>query len=136
MSPTLHHVVGTILDQNVPKLIIATAGIEAAEQYNAFRALFPEDGQRILVSHSIKASRREQTAQALKQVLSRLVILQDDHTYWPASPAFVASVLAPFEDAHVGAVSADLQARHHAHPTCSFRGFWNFMGMAYLVRRS
>ncbi|CAN9422545.1 unnamed protein product [Alternaria alternata] len=136
MSSTLRHVIRTILSQNIPKLIIATAGIEAAEQSNAFRALFPEDGQRIILSHRLKASRREQTAQALKQVSSRLVILQDDHTYWPASPAFFASVLAPFEDVHVGAVSADLRARHHAHPACSLRGFWNFMGMAYLARRS
>jgi hypothetical protein len=133
MSNTLHHVVRSILDQQVPKLIIATAGTQAAEQFRVFRALFPES--RVIVSHRVKASRREQTAQALKQVDTRLVILQDDHTYWPQTPRFIASVIAPFEDAGIGAVSADLQARHHHHPV-SWAGFWNFMGMTYLTRRS
>jgi hypothetical protein len=32
-------------------------------------------------------------------------------------------------------VSADLQARHRKHPF-SWAGFWNFMGMTYLMRRS
>ncbi|KAL1792305.1 hypothetical protein ACET3X_008812 [Alternaria dauci] len=134
MSKTLHHVVRSILNhQKIPRLVIATAGIEAAEQFHAFRTLFPD--RRVTVSHRVKASRREQTAQALKQVSTRLVILQDDHAYWPASPRFVASIIAPFEDPKTGAVSADLQAKHHNHPF-SFRGFWNFMGMAYLARRS
>ncbi|KAI4701810.1 hypothetical protein J4E89_010501 [Alternaria sp. Ai002NY15] len=133
MSETLHHVVRSILNQNVPKLIIATAGTQAAEQFRSFRTLFPES--KVVVAHRVKASRREQTAQALKQVETRLVILQDDHTYWPQSPRFIASVIAPFEDTKVGAVSADLQARHRGHPI-SWPGFWNFMGMTYLMRRS
>jgi len=133
MCETLHNVVRSILSQRVPKLIIATAGTQAAEQFRSFRALFPES--KVMVAHRVKASRREQTAQALKQVETRLVILQDDHTYWPQSPRFIASVIAPFEDTKVGAVSADLQARHRGHPF-SWNGFWNFMGMTYLMRRS
>ncbi|KAH6869921.1 hypothetical protein BKA58DRAFT_315464 [Alternaria rosae] len=133
MCETLHNVVRSILNQSVPKLIIATAGTQAAEQFRAFRTLFPEG--RVVVLHRVKASRREQTAQALKQADTRLVILQDDHTFWPQSRRFIASVIAPFEDAKVGAVSADLQARHRGHPF-SWPGFWNFMGMTYLMRRS
>jgi hypothetical protein len=95
--------------------------------------MFPDP--RLLVPHCGKANRREQTAQALKQVDTRLIILQDDHTYWPSSPHFIPSVIAPFEDPKCGAVSADLRARHCKHPF-SWRGFWNFMGMTYLVRRS
>ncbi|KAF1836877.1 hypothetical protein BDW02DRAFT_614055 [Decorospora gaudefroyi] len=129
MSITLHNVLQSILVHRVPKLIIPTGGIDAAAQIQRFKEMFPD--RPVLVLHRDMASRREQTAQALEQVETSLIILQDDHTYWPESSRFVSSVLAPFENPQIGAVSADLQARHCNHPF-SWAGFWNFMGMTYL----
>lgn len=132
MSVTLYRVFTSVLRHPVPRLIISTAGPVAKEQIAIFKTLVQD--QRVFILHRNVVSRREQTAQAMPHVKTSLLILQDDHTYWPAEPAFIDSIIAPFEDPSTGGVSAVLEARHREHPT-SFSGFWNFLGMTYLARR-
>ncbi|KAF1917108.1 hypothetical protein BDU57DRAFT_575823 [Ampelomyces quisqualis] len=127
LSNTFHHVVNSILKHSVAHIVIPTAGTKAKGQRAAFETLFSDP--RILVLHREGTSRRQQTAQAMKYVRTPLLILQDDHTYWPNEHSFLQSVIAPFEEPTTGAVGVVLEARHRQHPF-SFSGLWNFL--AYL----
>jgi hypothetical protein len=88
----------------------------------------------MIILHRNEASRREQTAQAMKHVATTLLVLQDDHTYWPTRGSFIQSILAPFEESSNRALGVVLEGRYHEHPF-SFAGFWNFLGRTYLARR-
>jgi hypothetical protein len=138
-TPTFHKVVDSILAHPISALIIATAGPTATEhERRLFEAAFP-DG-RIEVLWREVPNRREQTAMAVDLItapgtVTPLMTISDDHTFWPTQSTFVPSLIASFEDAKIGAVGPVLEARHHHHPV-SFRGFWNFMGMTYLLRRA
>jgi hypothetical protein len=132
MSETFVKVVQSILKHSIAKLIISTAGPKIKAQSEAFEMLLADP--RIVMLHREQASRREQTAQAMEHVDTSLLVLQDDHTYWPVQSSFTKSVLAPFEEPETGAVGVVLKARHRKHPF-SFAGFWNFLGMTYLARR-
>ncbi|OAK98008.1 hypothetical protein IQ06DRAFT_349738 [Phaeosphaeriaceae sp. SRC1lsM3a] len=70
----------------------------------------------------------------MKYVDTALLILQDDHTYWPTTNIFLQSLLVPFQKPSIGAVGVVLEARHQLHKF-SWAGFWNFLGMTYLDRR-
>ena len=131
MSDNLHKVIRSILAHPIEKFILASAGSAAEEQKKNFQLLFEDS--RLDFVHSEDINRREQTALAMGKVNTSLVILQDDHTSWPSSPSFLASLLAPFEDCKTGAVTCSIDAHHHHHPI-SFAGFWNFLGMNYLTR--
>ncbi|KAF2036183.1 hypothetical protein EK21DRAFT_37116, partial [Setomelanomma holmii] len=132
MSKTFHHVVTSILRHPIHQLIIPAAGLVAREQIATFQTIVQD--QRLLVLYSNEVSRRKQTALAMPHVQTSLFITQDDHTYWPANPWFVQSIVAPFEDPSTGGVGTALVARHRQHST-SFSGFWNFLGMTYLAQR-
>lgn len=132
MPETFHRVVRSVLAHSVAKLVISTAGPKAGKDEEAFRSLLSDP--RIVLLHRDVVSRRKQTAHAMKYVSTPLLILRDDHTYWPNRCSFLEHVLAPFEERSTGAVGVDLEARHRQHPF-SFAGFWNSLGMTYLVRR-
>jgi hypothetical protein len=132
MSNTFHHVV-SITKHSVARNIIPTAGPKAQDQKVAFETLFSDP--RILLLHREVTSRREQTAQAMKHVTTPLLILQDDHTYWPNKAPSLQFVVAPFEDPTTAALGVVIEARHSQHQY-SFSEFWNFLGMIYLVRRT
>lgn len=132
MSATIHRVMRSMLVHPVKKIVISTAGPKAHNQAAAFADLFRDE--RIVLIHREGVSRREQTAHAMEHVDTALMILQDDHTYWPKSNNFLPLLLVPFEKRLTGAVSVVLEARHRQHHF-SWAGFWNFLGMTYLTRR-
>lgn len=132
MSTTVHRVLRSILAHPISSIIITTAGPKAKEQTAAFKELFQDS--RVLLIHRGGVSRRLQTAHAMEHVDTALIVLQDDHTYWPMSNKFLQSLLVPFEVRSTGAVSVTLDARHRQHGF-SWAGFWNFLGMTYLTRR-
>ncbi|KAF2256735.1 glycosyltransferase family 2 protein [Trematosphaeria pertusa] len=99
----IHAVVRSILEHEVKALIITTAGSGIPAQISSFNTVFRD--QRILLLHRAEPNQHEQTAAAMKHVTTRLLVLSNDHTYWPSSPRFLPSLLAPFEDPKVGAVS-------------------------------
>ncbi|KAF2185243.1 glycosyltransferase family 2 protein [Zopfia rhizophila CBS 207.26] len=124
--------VRSILNHSISALIITTAGNAVPSQISAF--LDNHQDPRIKLLHQSDPNRREQTAAAMPHIKTALLILSDDHTFWPAHNTFLQSLIAPFENQRIGAVGTVLQARHHGYPI-SFKGFWNFMGMTYLARR-
>jgi hypothetical protein len=132
MPETFHTVVRSILKHSISKLIITTAGSKARVQEAEFPSLFSDP--RIMFLHCDEKGRRKQTAHAMPYVHAPLLILQDDHTYWPPKKSWLKSVLTPFDAPNTGAVGVGLEARHRQHPF-SFAGFMNFLGMTYLDRR-
>jgi hypothetical protein len=132
MPETFHRVVRSILKHSISKLIITTAGPKAQAQEAPFLSLFSDS--RIMVLHCDGTGRRKQTAHVMPYVHAPLLILQDDHTYWPPKTSWLKSVLTPFDEPNTGAVGVGLEARHRQHPF-SFAGFMNFLGMTYLDRR-
>ncbi|KAF2272858.1 uncharacterized protein EI97DRAFT_384919 [Westerdykella ornata] len=132
-SKTFHKVLDSILIHQIHRLIIATAGEKVHVDKKAFDKKYTDP--RIQFLWRAEPNRREQTAQAMDFVKTKLMITQDDHSWWPASPKFLASMLAPFENPKVGGVGPVLEAINHEHPL-SAKGFWNFMGCTYLLRRA
>lgn len=132
MPETFRRVVRSVLKHPISQLIITTAGPKAKADRTAFMTLFSDP--RIMLLHQDGTGRRAQTAHAMPYVNTPLLILQDDHTYWPTEASWLQSVLTPFDEPSTGAVSVGLEARYRGHPF-SFAGFWNFLGMTYLDRR-
>jgi hypothetical protein len=127
-------VVRSILAHNIAALIISTGGPNALHERLSFQKLFLDT--RISYCHQDTPNRRHQTHLALKKIQTSLMIISDDHTFWPSTGKFVPSLIAPFEDAKIGAVGPVLEVIHHHHEQFSWRAFWNFMGMTYLLRRA
>jgi hypothetical protein len=137
-NSTFHKVVESVMKHPISALIIATAGNVTEEDRREFKNQIGD--RRIELLWREEPNRREQTAQALHLMtrmgtVSPIVILCDDHTFWPTQKEFVPSLLAPFEDPKIGAVGPVIEAKHHHHPV-SLKGFMNFMGMTYLLRRA
>lgn len=85
-STVFHDIVESIARHPVHKIIVVAAGAEAFEDIEPFKSKFADP--RILVLHHQHADRRRQTAHALRYVKTSLLILQDNHTYWPSSDTF------------------------------------------------
>lgn len=138
-SIVFHKVVESILRHGISSLLIVTAGPSVTEQDRiSFKEKFSD--RRVEVLWHPEPNGREQTAMAVDLITSSgtvtpLMIISDDHTFWPTQVTFIPSLIAPFEDPSIGAVGPVLEVRHHKHPV-SWRGFWNFMGMVYLLRRA
>jgi hypothetical protein len=141
-NPTFHKVIRSILKHNVAKIIITSAGDAVLSQLPALHAAIPEFRSDMEFAdfstscslvHRAKPNYRQQVAKAMDSVDTKILIIADDHTYWPSSPNSIPSLLAPFEDPKIGAVGPAILGKHHHHPL-SFRGFWNFIGMVYLMR--
>lgn len=66
-------------------------------------------------------------------------MLTDDHTIWPQNERFIPTVLAPFENPKVGAVTPAIEVIRHPHNMLTlsgfWAGFWNFLGCMWLERR-
>ncbi|KAF2016967.1 glycosyltransferase family 2 protein [Aaosphaeria arxii CBS 175.79] len=132
-DPLLHEVVSSALAHPIASLILAAAGDTAAEYINLAKTIFPD--ARVSVVYRKEPNRREQTAMAVAKITTPVMIISDDHTFFPTTDRFVPSLIAPFDKPLVGAVAPVLEPIHHHHPF-SFRGFWNFAGMTYLLRRA
>jgi hypothetical protein len=141
-TPTLHKVLRSILAHNVARLIITTTQDAHSLQLPALEAAIPafrpdiafrDSDTHCLVKRQPKPNYRRQVAAAMEAVDTKILIIPDDHTYWPSSPTFIPALLAPFEDPKIGAVGPAILGKHHHH-SLSFRGFWNFIGMVYLLR--
>ncbi|KAF2651947.1 glycosyltransferase family 2 protein, partial [Lophiostoma macrostomum CBS 122681] len=133
-TPTLHAVVRSILPHPVHTIIITAAGPTASFEISPFQAAFTDP--RILIIHQDKPNRRQQTAAAMSLITTPLLLISDDHTFWPTTPSFLPTLLAPFTSPTIGAVAPVLSAIHDPHPTPSWAGFWNAMGCLYLWRRT
>ena len=103
------------------------------------------DLHHVQVLGTSKANKRLQMIQGLKKVRTAITVFADDDVFW--APTLLAQLLAPFENAKVGAVGkarwyckkkggsliqpGGLQTlERKAHPNC-----WDFLGTIYLERR-
>ncbi|KAF2749009.1 glycosyltransferase family 2 protein [Sporormia fimetaria CBS 119925] len=134
VNETFHAAIASALIHPIHTLFIATAGLKVAGQREPFLAKFTDP--RIQLLWRPEAHRRDQTAQAVDLVHAPLLIISDDHTYWPNRTTFIPSLIAPFEDPNMGGVGPLLEARHRGHAFFSVAGFFNYLGMTYLLRRA
>jgi hypothetical protein len=89
--------------------------------------------------HAGIADKRSQMAMAIPSVQTELVIFFDDHVF--VKPRFLRDVVAAFEDPYVGLCGTKKSVRRRNFRTGSSLGnywasFWNFLGIAYLVRHN
>ncbi|KAL4898365.1 nucleotide-diphospho-sugar transferase [Aspergillus ambiguus] len=113
--------------QNKPgAIIIVTVG------RNLANAGFPDTT--ITVETSMLASKRMQVAHGLKFVKTKIIVLLDDHVFWP-SKMFLPTILAPFEDPRVGVVGTNKRVRR-TDKGLNIKSFWNMLGALYLERHN
>jgi len=89
--------------------------------------------------HTGHADKRTQMARAIPLVQTKLTVFLDDHVF--VKPKFLQSVLAAFEDPHIGICGTKKSVRRKVFRTGSilrdaWLSVWNFLGIAYLVRHS
>jgi hypothetical protein len=118
-----------ILKHDVAGLVVTTAGDRIESQLATFEANFCDPRIKVL-RELTTPNRRKQVLAAIPNISTKLLVNQDDRTYWPQHANFLPSLLAPFEKKNIAAVGSTLEARYHGYPF-SFRGFWNFIGIAY-----
>ncbi|KAK4187907.1 glycosyltransferase family 2 protein, partial [Podospora australis] len=80
------------------------------------------------------ASKRAQVAVAVPMVNTDIIVMLDDHVFWPRN--FLFEVLAPFEDQGVGMVGTRKAVeRRETVPDIAYR-IANFLGAVYLYRHN
>ncbi|KLU82315.1 hypothetical protein MAPG_01388, partial [Magnaporthiopsis poae ATCC 64411] len=104
----------SVLRSGVRAVIISAVGPEqtaaAAEHWVQHgRNGGGESTTDVLVVESSRPNKRWQLAAAMPLVQTELVILADDHVFWPKD--FVEHILAPFEDPKVGGVCCQKRVR-------------------------
>lgn len=87
----------------------------------------------IRVFSTAHANKRLQLCKAIPHVSTRLTVLADDDVSWP--PKIIQWLLAPFEDAYMGAVGTSQRLRRDVPATLAAK-IWNFLGAIYLERRN
>ncbi|KAI1494541.1 nucleotide-diphospho-sugar transferase [Biscogniauxia mediterranea] len=126
----------SVLLNNPGHLLIVTAGKTNRHITKKIASLlkktFPET--RIKVKTATVANKRHQVALGLKYVKTELVVLVDDHVFWP-SQRFLPTAIAPFEDARVGAVGTNKRVRRNV-SGWNIQSFFNFLGCVYLERHN
>ncbi|KAH6884510.1 glycosyltransferase like family 2-domain-containing protein [Thelonectria olida] len=90
---------------------------------------------RISVSAVSKPSKRRQVAHAMPQVKTHITILADDHVFW-LSKDFLTSVLAPFENVHVGIVATPKRVVRTTPGKHGWSSIVNFIACNYLQRHN
>jgi cellulose synthase/poly-beta-1,6-N-acetylglucosamine synthase-like glycosyltransferase len=122
---------------NQPKEVcIVTVGSTnrkvAEEKASYYGSGFPD--VQITVSAIGKPNKRKQIASALPNIHTAITILADDHVFWPSNN-FLSTIIAPFEDAKIGAVAPHKRVRRHG-PTFGWTSFYGFLGSIYLERHN
>jgi cellulose synthase/poly-beta-1,6-N-acetylglucosamine synthase-like glycosyltransferase len=121
----------SILACNPKGVIISTVG--HAKLLQASKICSQIDPHRIDVVAIDCPSKRAQVVAAVKHVKTHIVILADDHVFWPTT--FLSSAIAPFEDNNVGLVGTVKRVRR------TFSGFnlpdfLNYIATIYLERHN
>lgn len=102
------------------------------EKASYYGSGFPD--VQITVSAIRNPNKRKQIASVLPKVRTAITILADDHVFWPSNH-FLTSIIAPFEDAKIGAVAPHKRVRRLG-PTFGWTSFYGFLGSIYLERHN
>ncbi|KAL2865300.1 uncharacterized protein BJX67DRAFT_389502 [Aspergillus lucknowensis] len=89
---------------------------------------------KISVKASSIANKRMQIAHGLGYVSTKIVVLLDDHVFWP-SARFLPALLAPLENPNIGIVGTNKRLRR-TERGFSFASFWNMLGALDLERQN
>lgn len=85
----------------------------------------------IVVLGSNRRSKRHQILAAIPRIQADITVLVDDDVEWPGGEAFLPALIAPFEDADVGAVGTRQRVNR--------KDPWNaveYLGALYIARRN
>ena len=124
------------------KIIIVTDTMENAKEVGHLLQTFPEtdvSSVEIRVGYAGVANKREQMAQGIGQVQTKLILFLDDHVF--LNPQFLDSVLPAFEDKRVGLCGTTKVVRRQSPKANTLLGkywerAWNVIGALYLERHN
>lgn len=91
----------TVLTNHPAVILIVTVGLDKQDLVERVIKEFNHGKTKIRAMQQALANKRRQVAFALPHVQTEIVVLVDDHVYWP-SEKFLPTILAPFEDPKVG----------------------------------
>ncbi|KAK4617612.1 hypothetical protein CLAFUW4_11806 [Fulvia fulva] len=87
----------TVLTNHPAAILIVTVGLDKQDLVERVIKEFNHGKTKIRAMQQALANKRRQVAFALPHVQTEIVVLVDDHVYWP-SEKFLPTILAPFED--------------------------------------
>ncbi|PQE03187.1 glycosyltransferase family 2 protein [Rutstroemia sp. NJR-2017a BBW] len=87
----------------------------------------------ISVFHAPIANKRIQVCEVIPKVKTRIIVMADDDVTWPKT--ILPWLLAPFENARIGAVGPCQRVQRVRNGTFAERAF-NWLGAAYIERRN
>lgn len=121
---------------NVPRELIIVVGHRdlVAEAENAVARFKKCRQSKISINFTEYPNKRHQLTRGIEHVTTPIVVLLDDHVFWP-SPSFLPSILAPFEDPKVCGVGTNKRVRR-TETGYSTKSFWNMIGALYLERNN
>ncbi|KAM0345604.1 hypothetical protein ACHAPU_006257 [Fusarium lateritium] len=135
-GPDFRECVESILANHPASILVVTVGNALREECQTVLRKLSLDyhDTEVLVAALSAPSKRRQITHAMPQVKTAITIFADDHVFWPAN--FIASVLAPFEDQHVGMVATKKRVRRTTPGEWSWPSIVNFIACNYLQRHN
>ncbi|KAF5233555.1 hypothetical protein FAUST_8099 [Fusarium austroamericanum] len=135
-GPDFRECVESILANHPACILVVTVGDALREECQIVMRKLGLDAPdtEISVAALSEPSKRRQITHAMPNVTTPVTIFADDHVFWPAN--FIPSVLAPFDDAHVGVVATKKRVRRTTPGEWSWPSIVNFIACNYLQRHN
>ncbi|KAJ4308157.1 hypothetical protein N0V84_012266 [Fusarium piperis] len=117
-------------------ILVVTVGAQLREQCKAVVERLSNEAnyKGTYLAALPEASKRRQVAHAVRRVRTAVVVLADDHVFWPQR--FLPSVLAPLNDPSVGMVATKKRVRRPTPGSWSWSSIVNFIASNYLQRHN
>ncbi|GAB0134624.1 hypothetical protein EsDP_00002989 [Epichloe bromicola] len=116
----------SIIENKPHQIILLVHENDAAKAQKIKEAV---GSKRIVIVTVPKLGRRLQQIAGIKKTQTSISVFCDDDVRW--HPKYLAHLLAPFEDARVGAAGTNQRSIRNRRTTV-----WNFLGACYLERRN
>ncbi|KAM0549543.1 hypothetical protein ACHAPJ_009359 [Fusarium lateritium] len=135
-GPDFRECVDSILANHPACILVVTVGAALREECQTVLRKLSIDSPhtQISVSALSEPSKRRQITHAMPNVTTLITIFADDHVFWPAK--FIPSVLAPFENEHVGMVATKKRVRRTTPGQWTWPSIVNFIACNYLQRHN
>ncbi|KAF5026909.1 hypothetical protein F66182_939 [Fusarium sp. NRRL 66182] len=135
-GPDFRECVESILRNHPACILVVTVGAALRQEcQHVLRELSSNSPHtEISVSALSEPSKRRQITHAMPNVTTPMTIFADDHVFWPDN--FIPSVLAPFENEHVGVVATKKRVRRTTPGVWSWLSIVNFIACNYLQRHN
>ncbi|CEI69311.1 hypothetical protein FVEN_g3944 [Fusarium venenatum] len=135
-GPDFRECVESIFANHPACILVVTVGDPLREECQAVLRKLSLDAPHTEVSVAAlsEPSKRRQITHAMPNVTTPITIFADDHVFWPAD--FIPSVIAPFDDTHVGVVATKKRVRRTTPGQWSWPSIVNFIACNYLERHN